>query len=359
MKRIGAGILAMLLAASVLAGCAAKPQESSAVETTPSAAETSAEQTEESKEAVIEPNAEPVDVRVSAMKGPTAMGMVELMDLVDRGEVSSNRYHFELLSAVDEIAPKIAKGEVDIAAVPANLASVLYNNTEGQVQTLAINTLGVLYICETGDAVHSVADLKGKTLYASGKGATPEYALRYILEKNGVNADTDLRIEWKSEHAECVAALASDPEGIALLPQPFVTAAQAKNDKIRVALDLNEAWNAIQNKDDASRLLTGVVIVRKQFAEQNPQAVKDFLEKYKVSVAYTNANVDAAAALCGSYDIIAEPVAKKAIPLCNIVYIDGSEMKASLAGYLGVLFQQNPKSVGGKLPADDFYYGAE
>lgn len=357
-KRIFTAVISMMLAGSLMAGCAKKKQESTV--TSEQKIETAAETvSEDSSAEAIEPNLEPVDVRVSAMKGPTAMGMVEFMRQADNGEISSNNFHFELLGAVDEIAPKIAKGEVDIAAVPANLGAVLYNNTEGQVQAMAVNTLGVLYICETGDSIHSVADLKGRTIYAGGKGATPEYALNYILVNHGLQPGTDVTIEWKSEHAECVAALASDQKGIALLPQPFVTAAQAKNDKIRVALDLNDAWDSIQGKDDDSQLLTGIVIVRRQFAEQNPQAVKDFLKRYENSVAYTNENVAEAAALCGSYDIIAEPVAKKAIPECSIVYIDGNDMKRSLAGYLGVLFQQNPKSVGGKLPGNDFYYEAE
>lgn len=357
MKKFLSVVAALSLAVTALAGCGVKKEsvESSAAST---AASTEAVSEEASTEAAIEPNAEPVEVRVSAMKGPTAMGMVEMMDLVDKGEITSNHYQFELLSAVDEIAPKIAKGEVDIAAVPANLGSVLYNNTEGQVQVLAVNTLGVLYICETGDSVKSVADLKGKTIYASGKGATPEYALNYILDKNGISPENDVQIEWKSEHAECVAALASDPAGIALLPQPFVTAAQAKNGKIHVALDLNDAWNEIQDKDNDSQLLTGIVIARKQFVEQNPQAVEDFLNRYEASVSFVNGNVEEAAALCGSYDIIAEPVAKKAIPECNIVFMEGSGMKSALAGYLDVLYQQNPKAVGGKLPADDFYYEA-
>lgn len=284
--------------------------------------------------------------------------MVQMMDEADSGEIKTNNYSFEILSAVDEISPKIAKGEADIAAVPANLGSVLYNNTDKGVQVLAINTLGVLYICETGENIKSIQDLAGKTIYASGKGATPEYALNYILEKNGLS--DQVTIEWKSEHAECVAALAQDPNAIALLPQPFVTAAQAKNSAIRPALDLNDLWEEAQKDEtEKSSLLTGIVIARREFVEKNPEAVEDFLDHYEESVAYTNDNVEEASALIEKYGIIKAPIAKKAIPNCHIVDITGSEMKDALSGYLKVLYDANPKSTGGALPGDDFYYGAE
>lgn len=361
MKNFKKGIITALASLMMLAGCgsssaASAAASTSAAETTP--AESTAAATETTT-AIVDDSA-PVNVRVTAMIGPTAMGMVHMMDQVDKGEITSENYSFELLSAVDKIAPKVAKGEADIIAVPANLGAVLYNNTDKSVQALAVNTLGVLYICETGEAVNSVADLKGRTIYASGKGASPEYALDYILSENGIDPETDVTIEWQSEHAECVAALANDPEGIALLPQPFVTAAQAKNDKIRVALDLTEEWDKVQeNKEDKSSLVTGILIVRKAFAEEHPEAVEDFMNHYAESVAFANDNVDEAAALIGGYDIIAEPVAKKALPYCNIVDITGTDMKTALSGYLSVLYNANPKSVGGALPEDDFYYGAQ
>ena len=249
------------------------------------------------------------------------------------------------------------QGELDIAAVPANLASVLYNNTEGQVQVLAINTLGVLYIVENGDTVQSVEDLRGKTIYASGKGNTPEYALRYLLEGSGIDPDADVTIEWKSEHSECVAALAADPAGIAMLPQPFVTTAQAQNENLRVALDITEEWDKLAeaNGSDAA-LLTGVVVARKEFVEQNPQLVGEFLSLYEKSVAYANEEVEETAKLIGEYDIVPEAVAAKALPECNITFIEGGEMKAKLSAYLQTLMDQNPKAIGGAMPGDDFYY---
>lgn len=305
-------------------------------------------------------SAEPVNVNVTALKGPTAMGMVELMDEVDKGEVDSQNYTFEIAASIDEVTPAISQGKTDIAAVPANVASVLYNKTEGAVKVLAVNTLGVLYIVENGDTVHSAADLKGRTIYASGKGATPEYALNYILKENGLNPDTDVTIEWKSEHAECVAALAQNPEGIAMLPQPFVATAQMKNPDLRTALDLTEEWDKIQaDEEEPGALLTGVLVVRSEFAEENPEAVADFIERYRDSVEFVNENVTEAAQLVGSYDIVAAQAAEKAIPECNIVCITGSEMKEKLSGYLTVLEGENPEAVGGKLPDDSFYYEVE
>lgn len=299
-------------------------------------------------------------VNVTALKGPTAMGMVKLMDEAESGAVDGNVYAFTVAAAIDEVTPKIVKGETDIAAVPANLASVLYQNTKGEVQVLAVNTLGVIYIVESGDSVKSVEDLRGKTIYASGKGATPEYALNYILSENGIDPAKDVTIEWKSEHAECLAALLAEKNAIAMLPQPFVTTAQMKNDQIQVRLDLTAEWDAIQQGADApSQLITGVLVVRRQFAQENPEAVEAFLKSYAESVEYVNANVEEAAQLVGKYEIVPAAVAQKAIPACNIVCITGADMQQKLSGYLNVLFEQNPKAVGGALPADDFYYNAK
>ena len=344
MKKIISLITAFMLTAALLAGCG-------------STGNGTADQTDKQENSGTQTQAEPVDVNVMALKGPTAMGIVKLMDDADSGNVDTENYSFEIAASADEVTPKLIQGETDIAAVPANLASVLYNKTEGQIQVLAVNTLGVLYIVENGDSIHSVSDLAGRTIYASGKGSTPEYALNFILEKNGLTPGTDVTIEWKSEHSECVSALAQDPEGIAMLPQPFVTTAQAKNPNLKVALDLTEEWDKVmENEETKSSLLTGVVVVRKEFAEENPEAVEDFMDRYADSVKYVNDNVEEAAKLVGNYDIVTEDVAVKAIPECNIVCITGEDMKEQLSGYLAVLKDANPESIGGELPGDDFYY---
>ena len=292
--------------------------------------------------------AEDAPLRVVALKGPTAMGMVELMNANDPA------YSFEIVSDIAMVTPLVAQGRVDIAAVPANVAAVLYNNPDVDVKVLCVNTLGVLYIVENGDTVHGVADLAGRTVYASGAGVTPEFTLRYILSAAGVE---DVQLEWKSEHTECLAALLSDPNGIAMLPQPFVTTALMKNEGLRVALNLTEEWNALQaGAEDPSMMVTGVLIVRAEYAESNPDAVNAFLDRYAASVAWVNANTDEAAELVGRYDIVPAAVARLAIPACNIVCIEGEDMARALGGYLQVLFDQNPRAVGGAVPDSGFWY---
>lgn len=301
--------------------------------------------------------AEPTAMQVGAMIGPTAMGMVKLMEEDAAGETAPNDYSFTLSASPDEVTPLLAKGELDIAAVPANLAAVLYQNMDQNLSVLAINTLGVLYIVEDGDSIHAVSDLKGKTIYASGKGATPEYGLNYILEENGLNPETDVTIEWKTEHAECIAALAANPDAIAMLPQPFVTSAQMQNENLRIALDLSAEWDALQaGEENPSGMITGVVVVRNDFLAEHEEAVALFMEQYAASVEYVQENNEEAAVLIEQFDILKADVAQRALPYCNITYITGEEMQEKLSGYLEVLYEQNPKAVGGALPENTFYY---
>lgn len=317
-------------------------------QTTESAAPAQNEETTTTEEA---PKTDaPESVKIAALKGPTAMGLTYLMD---NAEETGIPYDFTISAAVDEISPMLIQGTTDLACVPANLASVLYNKTEGAVEVLAVNTLGVLYIAENGSEVGSIADLKGKTIYSSGKGATPEFALNYLLSSNGIDPTADVTIEWKSEHSECLADLVANPGSVAMLPQPFITTALAKNEDIRVAVDLNEEWDKL---DNGSALLTGVIVARKEFAESYPDVIDSFLVSYGESVDYVNSNVSEAAQLIEKYDIVPAAVAEKALPKCNIVCITGGEMKEKLSGYLGVLFDQLPSSVGGALPSEDFYY---
>lgn len=289
---------------------------------------------------------------VAALKGPTAMGMVELM------EAHSDDYSFEICASADEITPRLVQGEIDIAALPANLAAVLYNRTDGALKVLGVNTLGVLYIAERGESIASVADLKGKTIYTAGKGSTPEYALNYILSANGLIPGQDVNLEFKAEHSECLAALMNDQSAVAMLPQPFITTAMQKAEDMRVALDLTEEWNQLQS-DGGSAMITGVVVARSEFIEQNPDAVNAFLVDYAQSVDFVLSNNEQAALLVGKYDIVPAEVAEKALPHCNICLITGSEMAEKLSGYLRVLYEAAPESVGGTLPDDAFYYGAQ
>ena len=289
---------------------------------------------------------------VAGLKGPTAMGTVKMMD--DDGGA---RYNFEICASADEITPRLVRGEIDIAALPANLAAVLYNRTGGALEVLAVNTLGVLYIAERGDEIHSVGDLRGRTVYSAGKGSTPEFALNHILRENGLEPGRDVTVEYKSEHSECLAALMADSNAAALLPQPFITTALTKAEDMRVALDLTQEWDALQS-EGGSAMITGVAVARREFVEENPEAVAAFLEDYASSVAYAGVDVSGAAQLIEKYDIVPAAVAEKALPGCNICCITGEEMKGKLSGYLEVLHAADPASVGGALPGDDFYYVA-
>ena len=307
-------------------------------------------------DSAIAPDVDPVTIRLAALKGPTAMGLVKLMSDAESGDNTYGEYEFTLAASPDEVAPRLIQGELDIACIPANLAAVLYNRTGGEIVTLAVNTLGVLYIVEKGNAVQSMEDLRGMTIAASGKGSTPEYALRYLLKQNGLEPDIDVMIDWKSEHSECVTALATGNATVALLPQPFVTVAQNNVEDLRVALDLTSEWDALLN---GSSLITGVAAARKSFVDEHPAAVARFLNGYDASVQWVNANVPDAAALIGAADIVPAPVAEKALPYCNIVCVSGAELPGILPGYLAALYDAEPESVGGALPGNDFYYQAE
>ena len=292
-------------------------------------------------------------VRIAGLKGPTTMGLVQLLSMEKAGTAALN-YDLQLYGAADEIVPKLIKGELDLAAIPANLAATLYQKTNGGIQVLAVNTLGVLYVVEKGNTVHSFADLKGRTILSTGKGTTPEYVLRYLLQKNGLDPDKDVKIEYYSEASEVTAQMAAArKDAIAVLPQPYVTAAQMKDADLRVVLDLTKEWNKVCG----TQLITGVTVVRTAYAEEHPDVVQAFLTDYEKSVNAANTDIDGTAALCEEVGVVAKAaIAKKALPQCNIVFRRGEEMKKDISAYLQVLYDAPPAAVGGKLPDDSFYW---
>lgn len=301
--------------------------------------------------------AQNVTLNVAALKGPTGIGMVKLMQDAKSG-ASAYQYNFTLAGAPDEITAKFASGEVDIAAVPVNLAAALYNKTKGNVQVMAINTLGVLYILENGDTIHSIADLKGKTIYATGKGATPEYILNYLLEQNGLDPKKDVTIAYKTEHAELATLMASGKADICMLPEPNVTSVLRENKDIRRALNLTAEWDkATEKAGEKSTLAQGCIIVNKAFAEKNAEAVNKFLTEYKASVDYVTGSAVDASLLVEEFGIMPKAlIAELAIPNCNIIFLEGDTMKTTMQANLSVLFKASPKSIGGAMPGDDFYY---
>lgn len=352
-KKIISSVLAAALCALSFSGCSSTGNTSSSSNETPtsnSSSETNPSNDSSNGESEIPNPEDDAEIKIVALKGPTAMGLTKLMEDSKNDDLG---YTFEIKAAPEEISLMAANGSADIFCVPANLASILYKKTGGGVQAIAINTLGVLYICENGSDVNSVDDLKGKTIYSAGKGSTPEYALNFILTSNGLEPGVDVNIEWKNEHTECLQAMLSGENCVAMLPEPFVTTAKAKSETVNVVLDLNKEWDKLGVD---SSLITGAAIVRAEFAQQHPDAVNKFLSEYEKSVDYVNNNIEEAAALIEKFDIVKAEVAKKAIPNCNIVCIYGSAMKDKLAGYLQVLFDNEPTAVGGAVPDDSFYY---
>lgn len=294
--------------------------------------------TQQNTEQPVEP------VRVAALAGPTGMGLAYMMqDMQDR-------YTVELFTAPDQVTAKIINGEVDIAAVPINLASVLCKKTEGKVNVIAINTLGVLYVLENGNTINSIADLAGKTIWSTGEGSTPEYILNYLLEANGLT--DSVKVEYISDNAELIAKLADGSAEVALLPEPHVSIATAQNENVRVALKVNDLWS---EKND-TQLVQGVYIVRSDYLASNKEQVDAFLKDAAESAKKVVSEEDAADVVVAQGIIGKEPIAKRAIPNCNITLITGSEMKVSVSAMLKVLFDANPKSIGGAMPGDDFYY---
>ena len=346
MKKILSLLLAFSLALS-LAACGGSA--SSAVSSTVVSEAASSVASEKETAAPLSAT-EPL--RIAGLKGPTTMGLVNLLSMEQAGTAAMD-YDLQLYGAADEIVPLLIKGELDMAAIPANLAATLYQKTSGGIQAVAVNTLGVLYVVEQGDTVHSMADLKGRTILSTGKGTTPEYVLRYLLTANGLDPDKDVDIQYYSEATEVTAQMASTQDAIAVLPQPYVTAAGLKDDTLRVALDLTAEWDKVAD----TQLITGVTVVRKAYAEEHPDVVAAFLADYAQSVNAANTDLDGTAALCEEYGIVAKAaLAQKALPQCNIVFETGDQMKTDLTTYYQVLFDADPTSVGGSMPADDFYY---
>ena len=352
-KRIISAFTALALCVSLAACGTTATSSSSSADAAPEAASSAAASSQAAapeEETPASPETAGAALRIAGLKGPTTMGLVNLMNSADGAN-----YEFTMYGAADEIVPLLVKGELDAAAVPANLAATLYQKTEGTVEVACVNTLGVLYILENGETIQSVADLKGQTIVTTGKGTTPEYVLRYVLSQNGIDPDADVTIEYCSEATEALSQVQAGMASIAMLPQPFVTSALSQVEGLRVALDMNEEWEAVAG----SQLVTGVLVARKDAIEADPAAFEAFLDGYAASVEAANTDLEGTAALCEQYGIVAKAaLAQKALPACNIVFETGDQMKTDLVNYFQVLFDADPASVGGALPADDFYYGA-
>lgn len=292
------------------------------------------------------------EINIAVLSGPTGIGAVYLMEANDNGE-TTNTYNFTISSVNDDVVAGLTSGEYDIAAVATNVAANLYNKTDGAIQICALNTYGVLYILENGDSIESVEDLRGKTIYATGQGANPEYVLDYILSENGIDPENDVTIEYMDSDA-LVTLMATGEAEICMLPVPAVTNVMIQNSDVRIALDITEEWNKVSEE---GQLTMGCVVVRTEFAEENPEAVEAFLEEYAESIENVQENVEHAAELCETYGVVAKAaVAQKAIPDCNLCCITGDEIRTTIEPYYTVLYNANASSIGGAIPDEDFYF---
>ncbi len=293
-----------------------------------------------------------VTLRVYALNGPTGMGMAKLIDDSNGGK-TSNTYDFTLVSAPTQITSEVLAGRFEIAAVPVNLAATLFNKG-ADISLVAVNTLSVLYIVERGESISAVSDLRGKTVYATGQGSTPEYILSYLLENAGIKDEVE--VIYLSDGSEVASYLLTGKADVAFIPEPSVTSVlmQDKSGEIRVALDIEEEWGKISD----TPVVQGVIVASNSFINEHPKALSAFIDEYKSSVEYVNANAAEAAAMIEKYGIVAKAaIAQRALPNCNICCYTGAEAKTMTADMLKVLFDANPSSVGGALPPDTFYYG--
>lgn len=330
LKRLSALMLAMLLLLS-FAACGGKDGgEDSDV--------TDAPETNYERE---------VKTKIAALNGPTGLGLAEIK--ADR----SYAYDVEYYSDPQEVGPLLIKGKVDIAALPLNMAANLYKKTDGKIKMLAINTLGVLHVLSKDDSIKSVADLKGKTVYSSGQGATPEYIVNYILRKNGLEPGKDVTIEYKTAHNELATLAVEGSVDICILPEPFASKVLAKNESYKRVLDLTAEWGKVSS----AKLAQGCLVARADYIEQNPEIIKEFMSFYEASVNFVNNENNAGAVFLAKNGYFDTPqLAADTIPNCNIVFITGEEMKKTATENFTVLFEANPASVGGEIPADALYY---
>lgn len=377
MKRIIAILMALAMLSGVLAGCGSQETTSaeSAASVSGAPSEAPASESEVPQEAPAEPEPVPepesgdipaesaaeapyeaVDIRVGAMKGPTGAGMVKLIDDAANG-LTANNYTVELSAEASEVVTKVIAGEYDIACLPTNSAAVVYQKTQGAVKLLALNTEGVLHILQNTSSEEPITDwaqLKGKTIYAVGQGANPEYVLDYVLSGHGIDPDNDVTIQFCAAADEVIAACASGEASICMLPEPAVSTLSVKVEGFTEIFDLTEGWDEVV--EDGSILTQGCVVVQTAFLEEHPEAVQKFLEEYEASTDVVTGNNGDAAKLMAQYEIVpSEAIALKALPGCHIIFKAGQEMKDSIQGYYEVLFQADPTSIGGALPDDAFY----
>lgn len=295
---------------------------------------------------------EETTVNIGMLKGPTGIGAIQIMSEAEAGNYEG--YNCTLTPDVTDIVAKLTNGDLDIGALPTNTAVNLYNKTNSDIQMIDINCLGVLYILENGDSIHTPADLRGRTIYVNGQGSNPEYVINYIIRKAGLEPGVDVNIQFK-DASEIATMMISGDADLCMLPVPAVTTILMKNPDVRKALDVTEEYAAAA--DDGSQLTMGCIVARKDFLEKHPEEIALFIKRFRESSGYVLENRAEAAQLVAQYEITGSAeIAEAAIPDCGIVSIEGDDMRPAIEGYLRVLFEASPESLGGAMPGDDFYY---
>lgn len=352
MKKISL-LLVLILTISIIAiGCTNTPsnQDTSTDNQSNEQVEPETDKQEESQE--TQPK-EIVDVVIAGLKGPTSIGMIQCIDAgADSTELENYDVSYIVEGDPSALVGKIIQNEVQIAAVPTNLASVLYNKTKGKVQFLALNTLGVLHVVGTKD-ISALEELEGDTLFVSGKGMTPDFAVNYLLEQKGLK--DKITLDFSLDHSSLAQAVIGGDAPVAVLPQPFVTQVMMKNPDVKLLIDLNNSWNEVAGDDSVFAM--GCLIINREFAKNNKEYVAEFLQKYEASVNWVNESPAEAGQLVEKNGIIpSAKLTEKAIPNCSIVYKNAQDSKDIVNGFLKVLFDSDPSSVGGTLPDEEFYY---
>ena len=291
------------------------------------------------------PGGEPerTKINIGVMSGPTGMGMAKLMN--DAGS-DSELYSFEIYSSPNDAVADLAAGTLDMLCLPTNTAANLANKQDDYISVIAINTLGSLYLLtDENTEVNSMADLEGKTIYASVPSSTTGPIINYLLEQYDVNAT----VEFEADHDALVAKVATGEASIVVLPEPKVTAATIKNPSYSIDLNLSEEWSNVTD----TPLTMGCIVVRNDFLNENKSTVDAFLADYKASIEYIDnkSNLDSSAQMIFDAGILPQlPIAKKSLAnlFGSIAYLDGADMKAALCGFY--------EAIGLTSPTDEFYY---
>lgn len=295
--------------------------------------------------------AEPLQLTVAGLKGPSSIGMLRMIESEPVfGEDVETEY--QIVDEPQLMIARIMSGEADIAAVPINLAAVLYN--KGAPYRLgAVTGDGLLHIVSSREDIGSVEDLKGKRIYCIAQGSTPEFVLRYVLEKSGIDPDTEVELDFSFDHVAIAPQLIAGKVDLAVLPEPFVSIVASKNPAVQPVIDLQQVWAELSGTGDTYPITA--TLVRNSLYREHPEALKAFFAAYRESIDWANANPAEAGGLAGKYMEMPAPIIAKAMPRLNLRYQSPREARSRVEELYQVFHGFAPASVGGTIPGDEFY----